>query len=148
METNTQAPATAVSATASAELPLSNNAMAALGYFFPPVAIAALVIKQYEGEASVRFHAVQSLVFAASTCVASFVLGTMMAIAMSLVSVVIGALNLWVIAAVVFRMASALSMLYGLGILAIWITLIVAASQGKQLELPFLGKIAKRIGQR
>ena len=42
------------------ELPLSNNAMSALGYFCGLVAIGALFIKPYDKNKEVRFHAIQA----------------------------------------------------------------------------------------
>lgn len=145
-----QASAVAAAAPSSAEseLPISNNAMAALGYLFAPFAIAALVMKQYQENAEVRFHAVHSLLLSATFIVGSICVGIITGIVTGIASMLFSALKLYGVMSVLFTAISGLTGLMSLACFAVWIVLIVTAANGKRFMTPFVGQMAEKMAKR
>lgn len=110
---------------------LDPNVAAGLAYLFSPV--SALVIYFIEkNNAYVRFHAAQSLVFAAVVTVAW--------IALSVLGMVLGVIPIlgW-IASLLLMMA------LGLGSTVLWVMLMIKAFTGNQWEAPMLAPYAHKL---
>jgi uncharacterized membrane protein len=150
MESNSMPQASAVAAAmpAASELPLSPNAMSALSYFFAPAAIAALVMKQYENQAEVRFNAMQSLLLSGTVIMGSIALGILTGILTALASLIFGALKLYGVMAVVLTAVSGFSGLLSLSVFGLWVALIISAANGKRFMVPYLGDMAERMAKR
>jgi uncharacterized membrane protein len=94
--------------------------------------ILFLVIEPYNKNRAVRFHAFQSIFLNVAIIVIYIVLGiftTMLAL------VHLGML---------FAVIGLLYLVLWLAILALWIYMMVAAYQGKQVELPVIGALARK----
>jgi len=147
--TYSQSNAQAAAATANDnDLPLTSNAVAALGYFCGLVAIAGLVLQQYQKDSYVRFHAVQALLFQASWFIAYIAFAIAMAIVTAMVSLVLGSLKMYALMGLLLSIPTTLSALFSLGMFVAWIAMIIMASQGKQFRVPYLAKMADRMMRR
>jgi uncharacterized membrane protein len=105
---------------------MSENVAAALCYVLGLITgILFLVLAPYNQNRNVRFHAFQSIFFHVAVIVVYFVLGV-------LVSAVLGFLG------------TLLFPLLGLACFGLWIYLIVMAYQGKTVELPVIGPLARQ----
>lgn len=96
---------------------LGKNTAAALSYVLGP--ITGIIFLVLEKDKSVRFHAMQSIVFGVVAFVLNMVLG--FTIILSLVLPL-----LWIVEFI------------------LWLVLIYKAWQGEEWELPVLGKLAKQ----
>ncbi len=130
------------------DLPVSANAMSALSYFIGLVAIAALVMRDYSKNKTVRFHAVQALLFQGSWVVSYIAIAITTAIFSTVVNLLLGSLKLYAMLGLMIALPSLVSLVFTLGMLGTWLFLIVSASQGKTVKLPVLGRIAERIAAR
>jgi len=110
--------------------PLPETLAGALAYFLLP-AIAFLLVEPYSKNRFVRFHSFQCLGF----CLASLVFGATLRVVGFLV---------FFIPVVAPLLLLLVSMLVGLGSFAIWVVLIVKASQGVMFKLPLVGEYAER----
>ncbi len=97
---------------------LSKNTASALCYVLP--VIGGVVFLVMEKDATVRFHAMQSIVFSVAAFALNMVLGFTIVLALILPI-------LWVVEFV------------------LWLVLVYKAWQGEMWELPVIGKIAKQI---
>jgi uncharacterized membrane protein len=106
--------------------------LGALAYLTFIPAVLFLVIPAFQGKAFVRFHAWQSVFFAAVT----LVIGLAMRLIFAILSFVpfIGFLFAWLSAGLVF-----------LAVVVLWAVLVVKAGQGQAYELPWLGQFAARL---
>lgn len=138
----------AVAAAKSEDLPLTGNQVAALSYFFPPFAIAALLLKQYEKDEKVRFSAIQSLVFCGASILASFALSLMVSIFLGVIGAVAGMFEAWRVTLFFAKVTGAVSMGVSLAMLGAWLALIISSAQGKVFKLPMLGGIAERFAKK
>lgn len=105
---------------------LTDNVAGMLAYITIIPAIMFLVLEPYNRNRFIRFHAFQSIFF----CVA--------AIAISIALTIFGflpflGLLIWPV-----------HMLYGLGLFAIWIILLLKANQGQMFKLPIIGDMAEK----
>lgn len=130
------------------ELPISMNAMAALSYAITPVAVGALLMRDYQKNAHVRFAATQSLVLMGSVMVAYIVIGVVLGLFSAMVGAILGSLSLYSLRAIVSMIPTFASLLLSLGTLGTVVALIVTASQGKKLKLPIIGEFAERFASR
>jgi len=146
---NTYSQSNAAAATANEnDLPFTPNAVAALSYFCGLVAIAGLVLQQYQKDSYVRFHAVQALLFQASWFIAYIAFAIVMAIVTTMVSLVLGSLKMYALMGLLLSIPTTLSALFSLAMFVAWIAMIIMASQGKQFRLPYLAKMADRMMRR
>ena len=105
---------------------LTDNVAGMLAYVTIIPAIIFLVLEPYNRNRFIRFHAFQSIFF----CVA--------AIAISIALTIFGflpflGLLIWPV-----------HMLFGLGIFAVWIILLLKANQGQMFKLPIIGDMAEK----
>ncbi len=147
-EKNQEGMATSAAAAAPVNLSLSANAMAAIGYFCGLGAIVALVLEPYKDNEESRFHAIQALLFQGvwiagnvAFGICSFIVGTVVALAFS-------ALNVSIVPRLFAGSLGMLSALLGLGMLAMWVYLIVAAANGKNPQIPKLAKYARQFSRK
>jgi uncharacterized membrane protein len=105
---------------------LTDNVAGMLAYITIIPAIIFLVLEPYNRSRFIRFHSFQSIFF----CVAAIALS----IALSIFSFIpfIGLILLPV------------HLLFGLGIFAVWIILLLKANQGQMFKLPFIGDMAEK----
>ena len=121
----------------SAGLPASSgltpNVAGALSYFLGPITGVIFVLLD-KNDRFVRFHAVQSILLSGAW-IAFWV-------AFDIVSIILGQIPLLGRLAVLFGLL--LSVVLGLGGLALWVALMVMAYQGKRPKLPVIGVMAER----
>jgi uncharacterized membrane protein len=105
---------------------LTDNVAGMLAYVTIIPAILFLVLEPYNRNRFIRFHAFQSIFF----CVAVIAIS----IALSILSIIpfIGLILLPV------------HLLFGLGVLAVWIILLLKANQGLMFKLPMIGDMAEK----
>ena len=111
---------------AAAGAPMADNVASALCYVLGLITgIIFLVIAPYNQNRTVRFHAFQAIFMHVG--VIAFYIVCM---------IIFGILHLW--------MLGFLWLLIWLAMVVLWIFLIVSAYQGKQIELPIVGPIARQ----
>jgi uncharacterized membrane protein len=116
---------------APASRPLADNVAAALCYVLGPITgILFLTMEPYRRNPNIRFHAWQSSFLA----VAGFV-------AVSVVNAILGG---FLVAVSLGFLASMLSVLMTLAVLAIWVYMLAVAYQGKTVVLPIIGPWARK----
>jgi uncharacterized membrane protein len=121
------APATGTAPTAGG---ISTNLASALCYLFGFVTgVIFLVLSPYNQDSRVRFHAFQSIFFNISWIV--------IAIGLSVLSAMFGAIHLWLLIAPIH-------LLIDLALFATWIYLMFKAYSGSRVVLPIIGPIAER----
>jgi uncharacterized membrane protein len=106
---------------------LSDNAIGALAYFTPVVAVFFLAVRLYNKRPYVRFHAWQSLVFNTYVIFFGYVLFFVLRHAPFLGP----------------RFALGLILLLGLFIFLVWLWCVVGAWNGKRIKLPAIGNWAE-----
>lgn len=110
---------------------MTDNVASALCYL-PIIALVFLFIQPYNTNKTVRFHAFQSLFLTAAVIVAN--------IALSFVSGMFYAAGAYAL----IGLFGLVSMLFSLGVLALYIILAVRAYQGQGLELPVVSPLARQ----
>jgi uncharacterized membrane protein len=106
---------------------MADNVASALCYVLGLISgILFLVIAPYNQNRVVRFHAFQSIFL----CVAIIVVEIGLSIVMSILRVGLALFFVWP--------------LVGLGIFILWIAMIVMTFQGKTIELPIIGQLARQ----
>lgn len=140
--------ATGTNTDTQSDLPITTNAMSALGYFCGIAALAALFIKPYDKDKQVRFHAVQALLFHAFWVVSYVALAIVTMILSSIATFLLGSLKLYSLLGALLTIPTTVSLLFSLGMVAIWTVLIVASAQGKMIKLPVLAKFAEQQANR
>jgi len=109
---------------------ISTNLASALCYLFGFVTgVIFLVLTPYNQDTRVRFHAFQSIFFNISWIV--------IAIGLSVLSAMFGALHMWVL-------ILPIHMLIDLALFATWLYLMFKAYSGSQVVLPIIGPIAEK----
>jgi len=120
-------PATGAAPTAGG---ISSNLASALCYLFGFVTgVIFLVLAPYNQDTRVRFHAFQSIFFNISWIV--------IAIGLSVLSAMFGALHMWVLIVPIHLMID-------LVLFATWVYLMFKAYAGSRVVLPIIGPIAER----
>jgi uncharacterized membrane protein len=102
---------------------LSDNAIAALAYFTPVLAVFFLAIRRYNKRPYVRFHAWQSLVF-------------------NVYVIFLGYVGFYALRFIVFlgpRVVVGLTCLVSLLVFLVWLWCVVGAWNGKRIKLPLIG---------
>jgi len=123
-------------------LPMPANIMAALGYFTGFSTIASLMMKEYRGNRTVRFHAFQAILFIGFWMVTyTFLTFLLFSVAMVMLTVMASTLGIAVIP-LLYLLPIGIMKVYQLTMAATWIYLIVASGMGKPAKLPLLGKLA------
>jgi uncharacterized membrane protein len=108
---------------------MADNVASALSYVLGLITgIIFLVISPYNQNRTVRFHAFQSIFMHVAIIVFYIVFGMVLGFLASFVSFF--AIFLWP--------------LIGLAAFGLWIYMIIAAYQGKQVELPLIGPLARQ----
>jgi len=120
------APAVGGAAAQPAASGLTDNVAGMLAYVTIIPAIVFLVMEPYNRNRFIRFHAFQSIFF----CIA--------VIAISIALSILGflpflGLLIWPV-----------HMLFGLGVFAVWIILLLKANQGQMFKLPVIGDMAEK----
>ena len=110
---------------------LAPNVAGALSYILGPITGVLFLVLEKENR-FVRFHAAQSIT-------TGLVL-VALSIALSLLSTVLAFVPVlgWIVALL-------LAVVMGLGSFVLWLLLMWRASQGKEWEVPFAGRLARRI---
>ena len=110
---------------------LAPNVAGALSYVLGPITGVLFLVLEKENR-FVRFHAAQSIT-------TGLVL-VALSIALSLLSTVLAFVPVlgWIVALL-------LAVVMGLGSFVLWLLLMWRASQGKEWEVPFAGRLARRI---
>ena len=93
--------------------------------------ILFLVLEPYNKNRAIRFHAFQSIFLNVAWIAVLIVL--------SIVTSVVAAVSLSLIA-----LFGLLQMLVGLAFLGLWLYMMISAYQGKQVELPVIGPLARK----
>lgn len=110
-----------------AAAPMADNVASALCYVLWLISgILFLVIAPYNQNRVVRFHAFQSIFL----CVGIIAIEIGLSIVMSILHVGLALFFVWP--------------LIGLGIFILWIAMIVMTFQGKTIELPIIGQLARQ----
>lgn len=110
--------------------PLAENVASALCYALTVITgVLFLVLEPYNKNRNVRFHAFQAIFL--------FIAGLVCRIALGFLFTV-----LWSVSG--FFLVSALSMLFGLACLAVWLYMLVSTYQGKRVVLPVIGPLAEK----
>jgi uncharacterized membrane protein len=105
---------------------MTENVASALCYVLGLITgIIFLVLAPYNQNRTVRFHAFQSIFLHASVIVCYFVLGFLLGILR-----VVGMFVIWP--------------LIGIGFFILWIYMIVSAYNGRMVELPVIGPLARQ----
>ena len=124
------APGVPVTPTAPAAQPgaggLTDNVAGMLAYVTIIPAIIFLVLEPYNRSRFIRFHSFQSIFFCVAVIAISF--------ALSIFSFIpfIGLILLPV------------HLIYGLGVFAVWVILLLKANQGQMFKLPVIGDMAEK----
>jgi uncharacterized membrane protein len=124
----TPLPATAAPMAQSA--PLAENVASALCYALTVITgVLFLVLEPYNKNRNIRFHAFQAIFL--------FIAALVCRIALSFLFTA-----LWSVSG--FFLVSALSMLFGLACLILWLYMLVSTYQGKRVVLPVIGPLAEK----
>jgi uncharacterized membrane protein len=109
---------------------LSYNAAAALCYLLWAITgVAFLLLQPHNRNPRIRFHAFQSIFFTAAFIAGAFVLGLLILIATFVLP---------------FGLVAWIAVLYRVAAVAVWLYLMWSAYQGRDLQLPIIGPLAKK----
>lgn len=109
---------------------LSDNAIGAIAYFTPVLAVFFLVIRRYNKRPYVRFHAWQSLVF-------------------NIYAIFLGYVLIYALRYTAFlgpRVLMGIICLMGLFVFLVWLWCVIGAWNGKRIKLPVIGDWAEKQG--
>lgn len=124
----TPLPATAAPMAQSA--PLAENVASALCYALTVITgVLFLVLEPYNKNRNIRFHAFQAIFLFIAALVFRIALGFLFA-------------ALWSVSG--FFLVTAISMLFGLACLILWLYMLVSTYQGKKVVLPVIGPLAEK----
>jgi uncharacterized membrane protein len=102
---------------------LSDNAIGALAYFTPILAVFFLAIRRYNKRPYVRFHAWQSLIFNVFVILFAYAVAYVLPFATFLG----------------FGVLLGLKCLLGLALFLLWLWCVIGALNGKRIRLPIIG---------
>lgn len=118
---------------------MDGNVAALVAYAFGW--LSGLIIYLMEKENRfVRFHAMQSILLSVTVGVVSIILGFVLPIVMLILSQLSE-----VLATIIGLIAALFWLLFAFVILALWISCLVRAYQGKMFKLPIIGNMAENI---
>jgi uncharacterized membrane protein len=110
--------------------PLAENVASALCYALTVITgVLFLVLEPYNKNRNIRFHAFQAIFLFIAALVCRIALGILFA-------------ALWSVSG--FFLVSAISMLFGLACLVLWLYMLVSTYQGKRVVLPVIGPLAEK----
>lgn len=135
-------------AAAAPAISLSTSAMAAIGYFCGIGAIVALLVEPYSRDEKSRFHAFQALLFQGSWVIGGIALGIFSLVVGTVVNFALQPLHLGFIGLFVMSAMSIVSACFSLGMLGVWMYLIIASANGKEVQLPKLARLARQFSAR
>jgi len=111
---------------------MSDNVASLLCYLVGFITgILFLVIEPYNKNRAIRFHAFQSIFLNVAWIAAYIVLGILTTILLA-------------VSFSMFALIGLLHLVINLAFLALWIYMMVSAYQGKQVELPVIGPLARK----
>ncbi len=121
---------------------LDENIAALLSYIFGWV--SGLIFFLIEKDSRlVRFHAMQSLLFNVSVAVVAIALWVVFFVLLLIVSQVSG-----IVSTLFSLIATLVWLVFGVGLLILWIMCLVKAYQGQYFKLPIVGNFAEKFSQK